>query len=178
MTARPNVYILLGTVFILLTWLFVGIYRDDEFYEQNLFTKYRPTFKVNFHSAIGMQDLKLDDLSENRKAEEIAFQEFLIKQQVQSSSNAKLWYLPFILIQLTLTFISLGILKFRRDLVYKEWHFPAHFTACLLLTSIGLGLMLSFDNSLTTIFVGLLVLTLNYGALILITKERRKKSYT
>ncbi|WP_237488018.1 hypothetical protein [Hufsiella arboris] len=178
MTARPNIYIVLGTVFILLTWLFVGIYRDDEFYEQNLFTKHRPTFNVKFHSAIGMQDLKLDDLFENRKAEEIAYQEFVIKQQLQSSSNASLWCLPFILIQLTLTFNSLGILKFRRDLVYKKWHFSAHFAACLLLTSIGLGLMLSFDNSLTTIFVGLLVLTLNYRALILITKERRKESYT
>ena len=178
MTTRPNIYILIGTVFLILTWLFVGLYRDDEFFEPNLFTKYRPTFKVNFHSAIGMQDLKVDDLPPDRKVEEIAFQEFVIKRHIQNNSNVPLWYLPLILIQLTLTFLIFGIMKMKRDLVYKKWQLPTHFAVCLVLTSLGLGLILSFDNLLELIFGGLLILTINYWAVVLLTRQKNEKSYT
>jgi hypothetical protein len=146
MTKRPNIYIFIGTVFLILTWLFVGLYRDDEFYEPNLFTKYRPTLKVNFYSPTGMSDLTVDDLIDEKKVEEIAFQEFVIKQHIQYNSNARLWYLPFILIQLTLTFLNLGLLKIKHDLVYKKWLLPSHFISCLMFTSIALGFMLSFDQ--------------------------------
>ena len=178
MTTRLNTYILIGTIFLILTWLFVGLYRDDEFYEPNLFTKYRPTFKVYFHSPIGMQDLKVDDLPTDRKEEEIAFQEFVIKRHVQNNSNAQLWYLPFILIQLTLTFASLGVLKIKHDLVLKKWYLPTHFIICFILTSIGLEFILFFDNWISTILGGLIILTINYGVLKFMTKEERKKSYT
>jgi hypothetical protein len=100
MTTRPNIHIVIGIVFLILTWLFVGLYRDDEFHESSLFTKYRPTFKVNFYSPIGMQDLKIEDLN-RQKIEEIAFQEFVIERHIQSNSTARLWYVPLILIQLT-----------------------------------------------------------------------------
>ena len=176
MTTRPNIYILVATVFIILTWLFVGLFRDNEFYEPKLFTKYRPTFKVNFYSPIGMQDLKIDDLPTERKTEEIAFQEFVIKRHIQNNSDAKLWYLPFILIQLTLTFLSFGILKIKRNLVYYKWQLPTHFVVCTMLTSIGLGLILSFDNLLLTIFGGLLILTINFGAIVLLTRQKSKKT--
>jgi hypothetical protein len=92
MMKRPNIYIFIGIVFLILTWLFVGLYRDDEFYEPNLFTKYRPTLKVNFYSPTGMSDLTVDDLIDEKKVEEIAFQEFVIKQHIQYNSNARLWY--------------------------------------------------------------------------------------
>ena len=77
MTTRLNIYVIIGAFFVILTWLFVGLFRDDEFYEPDLFTKYRPTLKVNFYSPIGMQDLKVDDLSSDKKAEEIALQNHL-----------------------------------------------------------------------------------------------------
>lgn len=172
MTRRPNIYILLGTVFIILTWFFVGLYRDDEFYEPNLFTKYQPTFKVNFYSPTGQSDLTVSDLSADKQVEEIAFQEFVIKRHIQNNSNAQLWYLPLILIQLTLTFFSFGVLKSKRDLVYKKWHLPTHFAICLIITSIGLGFILFFDKLLSTVIGGLLILTINYWTLILLTKQR------
>jgi len=177
MTTRPNIHIVIGIVFLILTWLFVGLYRDDEFHESSLFTKYCPTFKVNFYSPIGMQDLKIEDLPTDKKIEEIAFQEFIIERHIQNNSTARLWYVPLILIQLTLTFFTSGILKNQRALVYKRWHLSTHFATCLIITSIGLGFILRFDNLLSTIIGGLLILTINYLILLLLTKrwsEKRK----
>jgi hypothetical protein len=178
---RPKIFILLGTAFIMLSWLFVGLYRDNEFYEPGLFTKYRPTFKVNFQSPIGMQDLQLNDLPPDSKIEEVAFQEFVIKQHIQNNSNARLWYLPFILIQLTLTFFSFGIITTRRSLVLKKWQLPAHFAICLIITSPGLEFILSFDNPFSTIIGGLTIMIVNYGTVVLLTRRQnsseQKKSY-
>jgi hypothetical protein len=176
MTIRPNIYILLGTVFIILTWLLVGLFRDDEFYEPSMFTKYRPTFKVNFYSPIGMQDLELKDLSPDKQIEEKSFQEFIMKQHIQNNSDARLWYLPYILIQLTLTSFCLGILKIRRHLVYKKWQLPTHFAICLILTSFGFGFILSFDNLNLTIILVTLLLAINYFTLILLTSRRKAQT--
>lgn len=183
MTTRPNIYILIGTVLLILTWLFVGLYRDDEFYQPNLFIKYRPTFKINFYSQTGMSDLTLNDLTADKQIEEIAFQEFVIKQHIQNNSNAPLWYLPIILIQLTLTFFSFGILQSKRDYYYKKWQLPTHFAISSLINSVGLSFILTFDNLLSTIIGGLLILTINYWTFILLTKHHKKvarneKSYT
>ena len=172
MPRRSNIYFLFGTVFIIISWLFIGLFRDDEFFEADLFTKYRPTFKVNFYSPIGMQDLKLEDLPTGEKSEEIAFQDFVMNRDIQNSNDARLWYLPFILIQLTLTFLSFGIFKIKRNLVYKKWQLPTHFAICLIVTSIGLAFILYFDNILFTIFGGLLILTINYWTLILLTRSK------
>ena len=173
MTIRPNIYILLGTVFVILSWLFVGLFRDDEFYEPNVFTKYRPTFKVNFYSPIGMQGFELKDLSPDKQIEEKAFQEFVMKQHIQNNSDARLWYLPYILIQLTLTFFCFGILKIRRHFVYKKWQLPAHFGICFILTSFGLAFILVFDNLSWTIILSPLLLAINYFTLILLTKRNK-----
>lgn len=171
MTIRPNIYILLGTVFIILTWLFVGLFRDDEFYELDVFTKYRPTFKVNFYSPIGQQGLELKDLSPDKQIEERAFQEFVMKHHIQNNGDARLWYLPFILIQLTLTFFCFGILKTRRHLVYKKWQLPTHFAICFILTSLGLAFIVTFDNLSMTIILATLLLAINYLTLILLTRR-------
>lgn len=125
-----------------------------------------------------MQDLKLDDLPTDKKAEEIAFQEFVMKRHIQNNSDARLWYLPFIFIQLTLTFLSFGILKMKRDLVYKKWQLPTHFAVCLVLTSLGLGFILSFDNLFAALFGGLLILAINYWTVVLLTRQKNEKSYT
>lgn len=170
---RLNIYLILGIVFIILTWLFVGFFRDDEFNQPNLFTKYRPTFKVNFYSPVGMQDLELNYLSSDRKIEEIAFQEFVIKQHIQNSSDARLWYLPFILIQLTFTFFSFGYYKIKRKLVYKNWQLPAHFIICLVLTSFGLEFILYFDKLILTIILLTLLVFINYFTLYLLTRKNR-----
>ena len=171
MTTRPNIYIVLGTVFVILTWLFVGLFEDAEFYESNLFTKYRPTFKVNFYSPNGEQDIEIADMPADRKVEELAFQEFVTKRHIQNNIDVRLWYLPFILIQLTLTFFSFGIRKLNRESAYKKWQLPTHFAICILLTSIGLGFILTFDNLLFKLSGGLMIVAINYLTLILLTRR-------
>jgi NADH:ubiquinone oxidoreductase subunit 2 (subunit N) len=132
---------------------------------------------VNFYSPTGMSDLTVNDLTGNKKVEELAFQEFVMKQHIQNNSDERLWYLPLILIQLTLTFLSFGIYKLRRHFFYKKWQLPTHFAICLILTTIGLGFILSFDNLFFSIFTGLLILTINYWTLKLLTRQRNEKSY-
>lgn len=172
MTTRLNIYLIIGAFFVILTWIFVGLFRDDEFYEPNLFTKYRPTLKVNFYSPIGMQDLKVDDLLSDKKAEEIAFQEFVMKRNIQNNNNPSLWYLPYILIQLTLSFFSFGFLKMKLDLVYKKWQFFIHFAVCFISTSFGIGCILFLDNLFFTVTGGFLILIINYRILVLLTRQK------
>jgi hypothetical protein len=168
---RPNIYILAGTIFLILTWLFVGLFRDDEFYEPMLFTKYRPTFKVMFYTPIGMQDLEIKDLPADKQPEEIAFQEFVIKQNIQNNAGARLWYLPFTLIQLTLTFMTFGVSRSKRNSVYEIWQPLTHFFICIALTTIGLAFILAFDHILLTAFLGLAILAVNYLTLVLVTRQ-------
>lgn len=171
MTTKPNMFIFLGSAFFILTWLFVGIYRDDEFYEPNLFTKYRPTYKVTFYSPIGMQDLEISDLKPERRLEEVAFQDFVIKQGIQNNDNSRLWYLPFVLFQLTLTFLLFGIEKIRRTFKTQVWQVPVHFIICLILTSLAVGYILVLDNKLTMIFGWLIILAINYWSVVLLTRR-------
>lgn len=169
---KPNTCLILGIIFVVLTWLFVGFFRDDEFYEPQLFTKYRPTFKVNFYSPVGMQDLDIDKLDPDSKAEEIAFQEFVINQHIQNNSNARLSYLPFILIQCMLTFFSFGILEKKSSIVYK-WQLPIHFLVCFIFTLMWLGGLLRSDNLVYISLGGLIVFAINYGFTLLLTRKQR-----
>lgn len=157
----------------MLTWLFVGIFRDDEFYEPNLFLKYRPTFKVNFYSPTGMQDFELNDLSPERKAEEIAFQEFVIQQHIQGNSAPIRDCLPFILIQLTVTFLSFGFFKIRRNFTYKAWQLPVHFLSCLIPTSLGVLFILVFDYLALKLILLTLMALINYFMLFLLVRSVR-----
>ena len=56
---------------------FVGIKYDTEFYEPEFFIKHKPNFKIEYYSPIGDSDLTLDDLSGERKEQEIAYREFV-----------------------------------------------------------------------------------------------------
>ncbi|MCB9042575.1 MAG: hypothetical protein H6554_02260 [Chitinophagales bacterium] len=164
-----------GLVFFILTWLFVGIYRDAEFYEPYLFIKYRPTPKIIFYSPTGMSDLTLDDLSKDKQTEEIAFQEFVYREDVWRNRIFPMPLLSLILIQLTLTLFSLGILKGKHAVTYKQWHLPIHFAIGFIPTSISICLMLTFDNLFVTIIGIFFLLAINYASLILLTKNRHKK---
>ncbi len=155
-----------------MTWLFVGIFRDSEFYEPSIFTKYRPTFKVFFYTPIGESDLKVEELSASKQSEEVAFQEFVIKQHQQYYSNSKLWYLPFILMQLTLTFLLFGILKKRTNLTYKNWQLAVHFLINLIITSAGLSILLSLDKTIISMLIILIILAANCWTIVLLTKRR------
>ena len=132
---------------------------------------------MNFYSPIGMQDFELKDLSPDKQIEEKAFQEFVMKQHIQNNSDPRLGYLPYILIQLTLTFFCFGILKIKCHLVYKKWQLPTHFAICFILTSLGLAFILTFDNLSWTIILATLLLAINYYTLILLTKGNIKYEF-
>ena len=146
----------------MLTWLFTGLFRDDEFYEPTIFGKHRPTTKLFFYSPSGQSDLTIKDLSLDKQKEEIAFQEFVIKQGQQNSSTPKLWYLPPILIQLTLTFLTFGLYKVRLSSNFKNWQLSIHFFINLILTILGVGLILSLDKMAWTILLVFLIFAINY----------------
>jgi len=174
MTIRLNIYLIVGTIFLLLTWILVGIYRDDEFYEPNLFVKHRPTFKVNFHSPIGMQSIDLKDLGADDQLEEMAFQDFVVDRHQPNNSDAKLWFLPFILVQLTLTFLTLGIYKSIRTKIFKNWQLLTHLFVNLIVTSLCLIFILVFDKIFFSIILALLIMTINYGTIVLLTRQKSK----
>jgi hypothetical protein len=98
----------MGILTLLTTILFCGIARDSEFYEPTIFVKHRPTLKFHFYTPIGESDLKLEDLTEDKKREELLYQEFVVNQGVCADNLNRLWFAPPILIQLTLTFLSVG----------------------------------------------------------------------
>jgi len=107
-------HIIATILLFFLTWLFVGIYQDDEFYESNLFIKYKPTFKVFFYSPTGMSDLQLQDLTTEKKSEEIEFQKFIINQHLQTEKGIKM-ILPYLIILLTFIFFTLTVFKIMKN---------------------------------------------------------------
>lgn len=56
---------------------FCGIYIHDEFGEENLFVKHRPTWRWKFYSPIGMSDTAFEDLTPEKKVEQRYFDEFI-----------------------------------------------------------------------------------------------------
>jgi hypothetical protein len=64
---------------IILFRLFFGVYVDDEFGDESLFSKHRPIWKWKFYSPIGMSDLKIEDLSKEKQIEEKYYEEFIRK---------------------------------------------------------------------------------------------------
>jgi hypothetical protein len=99
-------------------WLFVGIYFDDEFHSPSLFVKHRPTFKISFYSPIGMSDLQFSDLSTDKKAEQLAFDEFVKQQNLQASNVRGGLVLPSILIQLTLSAFLFAYYQLRTAVLF------------------------------------------------------------
>jgi hypothetical protein len=174
MTAKPNIDIILGVICFLLTWLFVGFFRDDEFFEPTIFTKYRPGLKINFYSPIGMQSLSIKDLPVDKQNEEIAFQEFVIQQHQQNNSNAPLWYLPFLLIQVTLTFFTIPVHGLIKPLKGQKKYLVWHFLANVIPTSLIIGFILSFDNLYWTCFLVISILILNILTAVVLTRSAVK----
>ena len=170
MTIKPNIYLIVGIICLLLTWLLVGLFRDDEFYEPGLFTKHRPSFKVNFYSPTGMSDLTVNDLNANEQVEEIAFEEFVYKR------NDQLWFLPFILIQSTLTLLIFGFYKLRQNIIFKIWQLLAHFLINVFFTILDVAFILFLDNIFMTIILMLVIIAINYFTILVLTR-RKKLSY-
>ena len=156
-----NKFILIGFISFITSILFIGIFADDEFYELDFFTKHKPTTKLYFYSPTGMSDLTLQDLSEELQKEETAFNEFVIKPGVQFPGK-KYDFLPLLLIQLTLTFFSLGIFKIIFKNKFEKWLLPLHFIVNFIITSFILGGILISTSSYATIVLILIILAINY----------------
>jgi len=111
-----NRNLIFGIILLLITFMFVGVYRDDEFFEPDLFIKYQPTTKMFFYSPTGQSDAQLKDLTSEQKKEEIAFQKYIIERNIQS--NNKLNWLAYLLVLTTFCFVIWEIIKIvKRSLI-------------------------------------------------------------
>jgi hypothetical protein len=146
-TMKPNFYLIVGIVFLMLAWLFTGIFRDDEFYELSIFCKFPPTFKIYFYSSTEQSALTLKSLS--------------------------FWYLPLILIQSTLTFMTFGFYKHRLSFNFQKWQLPTHFITNLILTTLLVELILFLDKTVLTILLSFLIFLSNYFIISLLTGRQR-----
>jgi hypothetical protein len=154
-----NRFLIIGLLLFLITWLFVGIFRDDEFNEPALFVKHTPSFKISFYSPTGMSDLKLADLSPEAQKEALAFEKF---DPQNPEFQEKMAFLPITLIQLTLTFLSFGLIPSGRKNPNYWIQLPAHFFICNLLLMIILFFSLGFDRPFIYLISAILVPGLNY----------------
>jgi hypothetical protein len=176
---KINLYVLLSAFFFILTWLMTGIYADDEFNELTLFCKHRPTFKVYFFSPIGQSDMKVKDLSVDMQYEALAFKEFVIKQKLQMSSSPDLLFIPFVLLQLTLTFGLYGRYRSRFSSEFKIWQIPVHVFINLITTTLGLLLILSldfyyFDEFLWAMLLTSLIIVINFSTVFFLKKIQNR----
>jgi hypothetical protein len=136
--------------------LFCGIYREPEFYDPSIFVKHRPTFKLEFYSTTGERDF--EQLDEESKKEELAYQEFIVDQKVDTDNLYRLWYLPSILFQLTLTFFCFAI---KQGIGIRPRNLIIHFLINLIPSTIIIALMLSNEGSWWVLGLGLLLLAIN-----------------
>lgn len=174
---QKNKLLLFGFLFLLITWLFTGIYKDDEFYEAALFTKRSPSPKAVFYSPIGMSDKDIGQLSPNKQAEENAFREQVLEANVPEQ-GVFLATLPYGLIQLTLTFLFFGVYGLFTTKLFKLWQIILHFIINFFTTGIGIAAFLNaLDLEGLPVTGGIItgILVFNAFSLFIITIRKRKK---
>ncbi len=169
---KPSLSLLTGLFLLLITWLFVGVSRDAEFNEPSLFLKHRPSFRIHFYSPCGMSDLTIQDLPKPEQADEKAFEEFVL-HHYDFQENTSL--LTFMLIQLTLTFLSFGLFNVKGRKPINGWQMIAHFIICLFFNSILIFFILAFDQFLTTVILSIILIGINYWIFILTSLFKERK---
>jgi len=153
-------YFILGIISLVIALLFTGVYRDDEFYELDIFLKYQPTFKLYFYSPTSMSDLTVNDLEPKFQVEEIAFKEFVLDSGVVFPGD-NTGVIPLMLIQITLTLLTAGLLKAKRQLKIKFWQFSAHAIINFFTTSFGIAFMLWKDHLIIALLMCIILLGVN-----------------
>lgn len=159
----------MGLLTLLATILFCGISRDSEFYEPTIFVKHRPTIKVHFYTPTGESDMTLSDLTDEGKKEEILYREFIEEQKVYSDNLNRLWFLPPVLIQLTLTFLSFGS---ARQNAINPSRLPIHVLMNLVPTTVIVSLMLFSDNLLPVFGLTAILGVVNVWTIKLVQRKR------
>ena len=108
MTSKNKTYLLLGTICLLTTILFVGQFYDPEDGDRSFFIKYRPTFKQYFYSPIAFHRFLPKKLTLVEEIEENAFQDFIVNRE-QLKNNNNFFLVSTILIQTTLTLLTFSL---------------------------------------------------------------------
>ena len=152
------------------TILFCGISRDSEFYEPTIFVKHRPTLKIHFYTPTGESDLTISDLTGDLKKEELLYKEFVEDQKIYTDNLDRLWFLPPILIQITLTFFAFAI---SRQNEIRPKRLIIHFLINVVSTTVILSLMLFNEKPWQLFGLTLIVLIINLWT---IRFTRRKSS--
>ncbi|MEO5911395.1 MAG: hypothetical protein ABIP95_10935 [Pelobium sp.] len=100
---------ILTIAIVIITWLFVGIKKDDEFEEHDLFFKYKPSLQVYFKSPLGMQDMPSGYPAE-LFVEEAVYDEFVNEKHYSDSGVFP--YLAGILVLLSLGLLTASFYKY------------------------------------------------------------------
>lgn len=79
---KSLIVVFLILMFSTIIRFFCGIYIHDEFVEEHLFIKHRPTWKWKFYSPIGMSDTKFEELNIEKQIEQRYFDEFVSNQDL------------------------------------------------------------------------------------------------
>jgi hypothetical protein len=153
-------YLALAAITLLVTIMFCGISRDPEFYEPTIFVKHRPTIKIHFFTLTGESDLTLSDLSGESEEEELLYEEFVEGQKIYAYNSDRLWFLPPVLIQLTLTFLVFGTIK-QDEIKLKNSMF--HFLINVVPTTVMIVLMLFNEGPWQLFGLAMLLLIINFG---------------
>jgi hypothetical protein len=98
-----------------------------------------------------------DSLDEASKKEELAYQEFVEQQGVFGDNLNRIWFLPPVLMQLTLTFLAVGVRKNQINNIAVLIHFLINVTVLCF----ALGLMLHLDTVWITLFSIAVIIVIN-----------------
>ncbi|HEY6161327.1 MAG TPA: hypothetical protein VI112_08895 [Bacteroidia bacterium] len=165
-----NIYLFLGISLLVICFLFTGLWCDDEFDEPGLFFKHSPSLRMEFYSPIGMSDMSLADLSEEKASAQLDFNEFIIKQGVQYPGNLRDKFVP-LLYAFTLTVLLYGFLPFfKRQFTIK--HMGQHFLVNGIVFFAGTTLLLSFHSPISLLCMLSVILFVNFITAFLFSKSQ------
>ncbi len=166
--------LLSGIVTLVLNFLFVGVYRDWSDGDLSFFFKYRPSIKSYFYSPERYYRLHPQELSSREKEEEFLYREFC--QNFVPNGPRQLPV--FVSIQVGITMFMLGLLHLLRPLRFRILPLFIHYVTMIWLTSATAILMLFIENCAITIGAGIVLIAINYFAMILMNNFRiRKKGH-
>ena len=165
-----KLYFYLGLISFTFSILFIGVYCHDEFNELNIFTKHRPTNKLYFYSPIGMQPLSIQDLSEDQQKDQLAFNEFIVDAKIQFKGDDT-WFVPPLLIQLTLTFLIFGISTIKPSPIQSIFIPFTHALLLFIITGLGITAMAVINNLATITVIPIVLVVANYMTAKILSKK-------
>jgi hypothetical protein len=80
---KVKILFVAGLILFIIARLFCGVFEHDEFGSDVYFIKHRPIWKWRFYSPRGMSDLKLNQMTDKQKNEQLLFDEFVEKRIIR-----------------------------------------------------------------------------------------------